>query len=254
MTIKTTTFLKRYLSRLASLLRFIIPYPNNDNKSNLLSNFYRILINQQFFPIVIYDIGANKGTWTEYCIAYFPNAKYYLFEPQPFLKKNIEARLGKFDNVKLFTVGVGNQTGDQLFTYHERDDSCTFSMTEDEAKRRGYRQVKTPIVNLDSFIKDNSLESPHMLKIDAEGLDIEVLEGARNTLEQHVEIVLVEVGIMNKHVKNSALSVLMYMEKLGFRLFDITDLNRPFSNKVLWLCEFVFIKKNGKLDKDYSTL
>ena len=34
-------------------------------KINLLHNFYSLLLNEGFNPKVIYDIGANKGTWTE---------------------------------------------------------------------------------------------------------------------------------------------------------------------------------------------
>jgi len=60
------------------------------------------------------------------------------------------------------------------------------------------------------------------------------------------------VGVMNKQFNNSALHVLSFMDSIGFRLFDITDLNRPFHNQVLWLCEFVFIKKGGVLDKNYA--
>lgn len=254
MKIRIKSLLKKLLNRLPNAVKSIVFNLKNHDKNYLLSNFYQTLISQEYFPKVIYDIGANTGTWTEFCIYHFPNANYYLFEPQPLLKRNIENRLGKFDNVKLFSVGVGNLTGELLFTYHDRDDSCTFNMTEADAKRHGYKQIKTPIVDLDTFIKDNGLDSPDLLKIDAEGLDIEVLDGARFTLEKHVEIVLVEVGVMNKFISNDALSVLTYMEKLGFKLFDITDLNRPFTNKVLWLCEFAFIKKNGKLDKDYSSL
>jgi hypothetical protein len=91
-----------------------------------------------------------------------------------------------------------------------------------------------------------------MLKIDAEGLDIEVLQGAQDLIRNHVEIILVEVGVMNKQFNNSALTVLSFMDSIGFRLFDITDLNRPFKNNILWLCEFVFIKKAGVLDKNYA--
>jgi hypothetical protein len=34
----------------------------------------------------------------------------------------------------------------------------------------------------------------------------------------------------------------------GYRLFDISDLNRPFQPRVLWLVELVFIKNNGIID------
>jgi FkbM family methyltransferase len=185
---------------------------------------------------------------------YFPNAHYILFEPQPNLRLEIENELLGKKNYTLFSLGVGNNDGQLLFTYQDRADSCTFNMSEKEALEKGFKQVKTPIVKLDSFVKLEKLPKPEILKIDAEGIDLDVLDGAKELLNESVEIVLVEVGILNNFFQNSALNVLNYMDKANFKLFDITDLNRPFKNGALWLCEFVFIKKNGKLDKDYSTI
>lgn len=224
---------------------------NINDKNNLLDNFFTILINQNYYPETIYDIGANKGGWTEECLKYFPSSNYYLFEPQISLKKDIDLRFKNFKNVQLFSVGVGNVNNQLNFTIHDRDDSCSFSFSEQEAKDRGFEQIKIPIVKLESFVKENDLKKPSILKIDAEGLDLEVLEGA-NGLLQHSDIIMVEVAIMNKRLKNTVLEMLNYLDLNGFKLFDITDINRPFPNNVLWLSEFVFIKKNGILDKNYA--
>lgn len=220
-------------------------------KNDLLHNFYNVLINQNYIPTVIYDIGANKGTWTKECLEFFPNATYYLFEPQINLKRDIELIIQKNENIKLFTVGVGDTNGELDFTIHERDDSCSFRYSKFEAKQRGFKQIKASVVTLDDFVKENKLKLPSILKIDAEGLDLAVLEGGKK-LVQSAEIIMIESGIMNKSIKNSALNVLNYLDQIGFRLFDVTDINRPFPNNILWLCELVFIKKGGILDKEYS--
>ena len=59
---------------------------------------------------------------------------------------------------------------------------------------------------------------------------------------------MVEVGIVNKTFNNSFLKMINLMDEAGYRLFDITDLNRPFNTNVLWLAELVFIRKNGFID------
>ena len=38
------------------------------------------------------------------------------------------------------------------------------------------------------------------------------------------------------------------MDENNYRLFDITDIIRPFQSQVLWLVELVFVKKNGFID------
>ncbi|MBU3822754.1 FkbM family methyltransferase [Flavobacteriaceae bacterium XHP0103] len=223
---------------------------NTYGKNNLLANFYSQLLKQNYEPSVIYDIGANKGTWTKECLKYFPNATYYLFEPQINLKDDIDSLLSDKKNVQLFSVGVGNTNGELDFTIHKRNDSCSFRFSEAEAIQRGFKQIKVPIFKLDDFAIENNLMNPSILKIDAEGLDIEVLQGANNLVKK-TEIIMIEVGVMNKNINNSVLKVMNYLDQIGFRFFDITDLNRPFKNNVLWLCEFVFIKKDGVLDIDY---
>ncbi|MFH4964287.1 FkbM family methyltransferase [Gaetbulibacter sp. M235] len=223
---------------------------NTYAKNNLLDNFFNLLINQNYYPMTIYDIGANKGTWTKECLKYFPSATYYLFEPQINLKKDIDFLFSDKKNIQLFSVGVGNTSGELDFTIHERDDSCSFRFLEEEAIQRGFKQIKVPIVKLDNFAIEKKLIYPSILKIDAEGLDLEVLQGAKN-LVQKTEIIMIEVGVMNKNINNSVLKVMEYLDQIGFRFFDITDLNRPFENNVLWLCEFVFIKKKGVLDINY---
>ena len=75
--------------------------------------------------------------------------------------------------------------------------------------------------------------------------------GATSLLKD-CEVVMVEVAIMNKRMDNTALKMLSIMDKYEYKIFDITDINRPFANRVLWLSEFVFIKKGGILDKNYS--
>ena len=244
---KKNSFLKKIYFKLRDLLKS----SNSFDKNNLLENFYQTLIYKGYKPVCVYDIGANKGTWTEETMKFFPNSQFVLFEPQLNLCNEIKEKFIKNKNINIFQLGVGNHDGELTFTMHERDDSCSFNISEEDALRYGYKQIITPIVRLDSFIIKNNLIPPDILKIDAEGFDIEVLEGAEQIIKEHVQIILIEVAIMQNKYRNDVNTVLNYMDAIGFKLFDITDLNRPFKNNVLWLCEFVFIKKNGDLDVDY---
>ena len=59
---------------------------------------------------------------------------------------------------------------------------------------------------------------------------------------------MVEAGVVNKMFENSFLNIINFMDEKGYRLYEITDLNRPFEPKVLWLVELVFVLKNGYID------
>ena len=59
---------------------------------------------------------------------------------------------------------------------------------------------------------------------------------------------MVEAGVCSRQIDNSFLAVMNYMDKKGYELFEITDLNRPFKVKNLWLVELAFVKRGGTLD------
>lgn len=214
------------------------------DKDALLQTFFTNIKKMGFYPKHIMDIGSNHGTWTRETLNHFPDAYYTLIEPQEWLKPSFQDLLDTNPKINYHPVGAGSKPGSFKFTIVERDDSCSFRYTEEEAKERGYKQVDIPIVTLNDLVKSSNLPFPDIIKIDAEGLDIEVLKGA-SELFGKTEIFMVEAGVVIKEFDNSFLKMINFMDENGYQLFEITDLNRPFSLNVLWLVELAFVKKNG---------
>ncbi len=217
------------------------------SKDALLNNLFLNIKVMGFEPEHIIDVGANHGTWTRKSLKYFPNAYYTLLEPQEWLKKSFQDLLENNDKINLLPVGAGKESGSFKFTIVDRDDSCTFRYTDEEASLKGYEQLEIPIVTLNEVVKKENRPFPDLVKIDAEGLDIEVLKGASNLFGK-TEVFMVEAGIGNKEFDNDLLSLVSFMDNKGYRLFEITDLNRPFKPNILWLVELVFIRKKGLID------
>lgn len=216
-------------------------------KNNLLHTFYSLLKSIDYVPKHIVDVGANHGTWTREALKMFPDCKFTLLEPQAWMKESIKDILEINPKVSFNAVGAGKQSGVFKFTIVDRDDSCSFIYSETEAKEKEFKQIEIPVITLNELIEAQNLPIPDIIKIDAEGLDIEVLEGAGNFFGK-TEVFMVEAGIVCKTIPNNFLQVMNYMDENGYRLFEITDLNRPFPNQVLWLAELVFIKKDGIID------
>lgn len=218
-----------------------------NSKSELLFKFYNTLNFFHFQPKHIVDVGANHGTWTREALKYFPDAYYTLLEPQEWLKKSFQDILETNPKINYYPVGAGDKNGSLLFTIVDRDDSCSFRYTKEEALEAGYEQLEIPVVTLNELLSESKIPIPDIIKIDAEGLDIEVLKGASDFFGK-TEIFMVEAGVVNKTFDNSFLKLINFMDVNGYRLFEITDLNRPFVPSVLWLVELVFVKKNGFID------
>ena len=217
-------------------------------KNTLLEIFFENIKQMGFTPKHIIDVGANHGTWTRETLKYFPEAYYTLIEPQEWLKPSLQDILDANSKVSFNAVGAGDKSGSFMFTIVNRDDSCSFRYTEEEAKAGGFKQVEIPIVTLNEIVAKNAtLPFPDLVKIDAEGLDINVLEGASDLMGK-TEVFLVEAAMFCKEFDNTLLKMVDYMDKKGYSLFEITDLNRPFQPQVLWLVELAFVKKQGIID------
>jgi FkbM family methyltransferase len=219
------------------------------SKNNLLSNFFNILKDNNISLNTIVDVGANKGTWTRYAMNFFPKSNYILFEPQINLKDYMEDLL-KLNNVNCHFCGVGSKNEVANFTYVERDDSCSFVHNEDYAISNNFKQEKLEIKTLNSTLGNNI---PELIKIDAEGFDMKVLEGASDYIGK-TEIFLVEVGVASRKIENSIENVVLFFKENNYKLFEITDLNRPFNNNILWLAEFAFVLKGGKVEKSLNII
>lgn len=226
---------------------------DENKKNNLLSNFYNTLKAFNFNPKHIVDIGANHGTWTKEAMKYFPEAYYTLIEPQHWLKESFQDILDSNPRVQFYGVGAGEKEGSFQFTIVDRDDSCSFRYSKEEAISAGFEQIEVPVVTLNQLLLESELPNPDIIKIDAEGLDIAVLKGATAFFGK-TEIFMVEAGVVNKSFDNSFLKLINFMDEKGYRLFEITDLNRPFEPKVLWLVELVFVKKGGYIDSQIIIL
>lgn len=220
---------------------------HGDNKNELLEIVFNNFKSIGFNPKHIVDIGANHGTWTREVLTHFPDAYYTLLEPQAWLQDSLQDLLDQNEKIQFHAVGAGATEGSFQFTIVNRDDSCSFRYTQKEAAGLGYKQIEIPVVTLNSLLSKMTLPTPDIIKIDAEGLDIEVLQGASDFFGK-TEVFMVEAAVGNKEFDNSLYKIIHFMDENGYRLFDLTDLNRPFEPKILWLVELVFVKKEGIID------
>jgi FkbM family methyltransferase len=213
--------------------------------------FFERLNKLGFSPMHVVDVGANRGNWTRTAMKYFPNARYSMFEPQEKMRAEV-ADLVESTNVEFHCMGAGPVSSTMKLTQHEWDDSHTFALTSQQAEDLGYPQTEVPVVALDDFFKERGLPKIDILKIDAEGWDLEVLKGAAKTAIE-ADVVLMEASVLNPVFTNTVDAVVGAMSQLGFVLFDITDLNRTIKDGALWLVELAFVKKNGALRKAIQT-
>src|SRR5258708_26556909 len=157
-----------------------------------LDPFFTLLQRLGFAPKHILDVGANRGLWTRTATQHLPDARYTLVEPQDHLKSYIKDLLDRGYKIQWINAGAGDMTGTLPFTLAGRDDSSTFTLSEEQARQAGLPQTSGAIKTLNEIAA--GAPPPDMVKIDAEGFDLRVLTGSSDLLGK-TDIFLVEACI-----------------------------------------------------------
>lgn len=233
---------KRFVKPVANKFGYFQP---ENSKNKLIYCAFNYLKSNGFQPSLVLDVGSNHGNWSREVMTIFSDSEFLLIEPQAYLEKSIEDLKSK-GKVEFFPIGIGNHNGLIEFSINESDDSSSFIPNDFGIKGYDFiKKIKVEMKTLDTFLSDEGLPIPDLVKIDAEGLDFEVLECA-SSIFGITECILVEASIHQKAFPNSLLKIMKFMDEKGYEIFDFTDLNRPFSNGLLWLVEVMFVKKDSK--------
>ena len=170
------------------------------------------------------DIGANVGSYTVLASAAI-GARGYCFEPVPStydrLMTNIRLNnLG--DQVKSLNMALGNSKGEIHFSSDQ--DSMNHVIADGEISENKI------IVNV-STLDEEITSPPFVMKIDVEGYETPVLEGAENTLknEELCGIIIELNGNRNRYGYNES-KILSMMLDYGFKAYSYKPFERALIN------------------------
>ena len=211
-----------------------------------LQNCFDALVRLGFKPKCLVDVGANHGNWTRTILRYFPDMEVVMVEPQEWLRADMEDLLQANPRLRWVTAGASNAEGVLRLTLTERDDGSNFLMSPEEAAARGLRQVEVPVTTVKALVEKFALPAPDIIKIDAEGLHLKVLEGCGSLLGR-TDLIFVEASLLPEAKDNAFVGVVDFMKRCGYALFDVTDLNRSPNCGALCLMELAFVREGSWL-------
>ncbi len=128
---------------------------------------------------VILDLGANIGIFAIRYGNEFPTVPIYCFEPNPDVYKRLVRNLeaNGLTNAVAVNAAAAECAGIQPFFVGRS--TVTGSLIEGGTLLPAFH---TEVIDLDSFCKEHSIRSIGLLKIDVEGAEVAVLEGAKSAL------------------------------------------------------------------------
>jgi len=176
---------------------------------------------------VIFDVGANDGRTVFRLMRHLPAPRIFAFEPASDTFRTMADRTAGFGTVEPLQLALGSRTGRETM-YLDRQ-SVLNSFYADWASTHGRDRNVDPrtetveTTTLDRFAAQRDVDRIHLLKIDTEGHDLEVLKGAAQMLDDaRVDVIQVEAGFDVPGRQQPSLEEMQaYLGQHGYYLYGI---------------------------------
>ncbi len=176
---KTVRF-RKYLGDLTIVANTLYPI-----ERSMLSGMYdgrTVKVIKKFVcpDAICFDIGANVGAIT-LAIAQVLNASghVYAFEPGPFLCQRLQTNLALnpavASRVSVHPIGIASQPG-SLKWAEDMNNRGNAGLLNGEG-------LEVPVTTLDQFCQQQSIARLNFIKVDVEGMEYEVFQGAATVLK-----------------------------------------------------------------------
>jgi FkbM family methyltransferase len=215
-----------------------------------LDAFCHHLRSLDYAPRTVIDVGVADGTIELHLN--FPNAEFLLVEPLVefwpalnWLSEHYRSRIalaaaGASDGTAL--IHHGNTVGDMH--------GATLADMEDPAERAANATREIPVRRVDTLVREFKLKGPFLLKIDAQGYELDVVKGAEGILPE-VDVLIMEVTFFSFNRRQPLVDeVLKFMQARGYFPYDLFGgYNRPLDNALAQV-DVAFVKRDGRFRRD----
>lgn len=176
--------------------------------------------------MTVLDIGAHHGLYTLLASKVVgPNGQVVAFEPSPRERRALRLNVGlnRCKNVVIQDLALGDNRGEcNLYVVDHHETGC--NSLRPPAFSGSTSLVSVIVVSLDQWLAERHLGSVDLIKLDAEGGELSVLQGAQRLLERRPRpVILAEVqDIRTKPWGYRAGEIINYLSAKGYRWFSLS--------------------------------
>jgi FkbM family methyltransferase len=168
---------------------------------------------------VFWDVGANVGYFTLVAAtALKDRGRIVAFEPgqNAFVRLTENLALNPYQNVQTFAVAVSDREGEAVLHLTGDIADSSASLYPADGGRPGQEVCRT--VALDHFLKSEGFRPPDLIKLDAEGAELAVLQGAQGLIKDSPPLWLMEMEEKNLVAAGaSKAAVVDFLTGYGYR-------------------------------------
>lgn len=200
-----------------------------------------------FSPKTIVDVGAFHGQWSQIAKAIWPQAQLAMIEPN---KQQIQqlTTVSSELNAQLYCELLGAEDGKEVSFYVMDSGSSIYEERSSVNRTKEFRQIQ----QLDTVLHD--WDSIDLLKIDAQGYELEIMKGAERLLAS-TKSVLLEVSLIQTNQGAPLLhDITEFMYGKGFVAYEILEFHRRPLDNALNQIDILYIYKDAEqlADKRHS--
>ena len=200
-------------------------------------------------PNTILDIGANRGMFSKCAYYIFPDASIYAFEPLKDCYEELCDLKGTVIKLECYNIALGDKPSEVFIHRSIYDYSSSLLEMDDLHKQAfpytaGERLEKVQIQTLDAVLAGKRIERPLLMKIDVQGYEKFVFEGASETHKQ-TDYIVCEMSFRSLY-KGQALfdEVYRLLIDAGFQFRGhIGEVQHPESTEVLQIDGLFVLEK-----------
>ena len=177
---------------------------------------------------VFLDVGANVGLFSLAFAYMFQQSTIHSFEPINFIYQHLieNLKLNKLvsDRIHAHNVGMSNRVESRLLSIPTADQHERYSKPTDirhySAYGKGEEKFQVQFTTIDQWFGENNLSAIDFIKVDVEGHEYPVLQGAECTIEKFRPIIMFELNYLTLSLsKIKAAQYLSFASRLDYSIF-----------------------------------
>jgi FkbM family methyltransferase len=175
----------------------------------LFGNFQNHVINMKYLALtdstVAIDVGANVGSMALRIAKFAPKGHVFAFEPTDYAFNKLLRNLALNPELAERITPVQLFLTDQTKSNHQIKAYSSWKIDGSGSKSHPLHggtlkaADSIPAVNIDDFCREKQIQMVNLIKIDTDGHEFPVMEGARKTIENHHPYLIFETGLYVLH-------------------------------------------------------
>jgi FkbM family methyltransferase len=224
--------IKRFLKKLP------IDFTQNQKYDRQAKEVIKIICHSKSCCI---DVGSHDGEFIDLFLLHAPQGNHFAFEPLPDFYKNLKEKYPQLTHI--YDIALSNHVGITNFKYVPANPAYSGILKREYLnKNEEVIEIQTKVDLLDHIVPENI--KVDFIKIDVEGGELQVLEGAKNILIKNKPIVVFEHGLgASEYYATTPQKVYDLFDGLGFHIstmenwlkkksaFTLIDFKAQYENK-----------------------